>query len=105
MLLCFILCCVNFQSSVSFAQALSTMPSYSFEQSIFNEESNNLNWEPVDNIVSELWPPFYRHACVTKNLLGTGNAITQPQLALAGNRQKVAYFEILNVSLRPVQGS
>ena len=41
-----------------------------------------------------------------KILLGAfSNAITQPQLALAGNRQKVAYFEIPKVSLRPVQGS
>ena len=56
-----ILRCIKFQSYVSFAQALSTLPCYSFEQSTFNGESNNLNWEPVDNMVPKLWRSFYRH--------------------------------------------
>ena len=46
---------LNFQSSVSFVHC-------AMLQSVFNEESNNLNWEPVDNMVPELWPFIYRHA-------------------------------------------
>ena len=52
----------KFSKLCSFAQALSTMPCYCFGQSAFNGESNNPNWEPVDYMVPELWPFFYRHA-------------------------------------------
>ena len=52
----------KFSTLCSFGLGKSTVSYSSLKQSVCNEESNNLNWEPVDNMVPELWSFFYRHA-------------------------------------------
>ena len=51
----------------------------------FNEEQNNLNWEPVANVVAELWL-FSAGMCDVRVLPVPGSAIR-----LLSTMQRIAY--------------
>ena len=46
---------IKYENQCTFASTLSMVTCHSSNEPAFNEEQNNLNWKPVDDMVTELW--------------------------------------------------